>query len=73
MEFVPFEIAKRLKEKGFNYGCLSHYGISGNLYPNSIEIHLVPNQELDYRDFLNRFNGSNSIGLVDAPTISQGM
>lgn len=73
MEFVTFEIAKKLKEKGFNHGCLSYYGVSGALCPNSIDICNIQSQELDYRDFLNRFNESNSIGLIDAPTISQAL
>lgn len=63
-DFVPFEIAKKLKEKGFQEKCLLHH-------ESSIDTYDRPNQELDYSDFLKCFNEGNSIGLIDAPTISQ--
>lgn len=71
MEIVPFEIAKKLKEKGFREKCLLHYESTGGFYSNSIDTYDRPNQELDYSDFLKCFNEGNSIGLIDAPTISQ--
>lgn len=70
-EIVTFEIAKKLKEKGFKEFCLAHYGNSGDFYSNSTVTYERPNQELDYSDFLKCFNTGNSIGLIDAPTISQ--
>lgn len=30
-EFVPFEISKKLKEKGFDYPCVGHY-VNNQLY-----------------------------------------
>lgn len=69
--FVTFEIAKKLKEKGFREKCLLHYESTGGLYSNSIDTYDCPNQELDYSDFLKCYNDGNSIGLIDTPTISQ--
>ena len=71
MEFVSFEIAKKLKEKEFREKCLLHYEVTGGFYSNSIDTYDRPNQELDYSDFLKCYNDGNSIGLIDAPTISQ--
>jgi hypothetical protein len=71
MEFITFEIAKKLKEKGFREKCLLHYESTGGFYSNSINTYDKPNQELDYSDFLKCFNEGNSIGLIDAPTTSQ--
>jgi hypothetical protein len=31
MEFVAFEVAKKLKEKGFDYPCIGHY-VNNHLY-----------------------------------------
>ena len=70
-DFVTFEIAKKLKEKGFMEKCFLHYEATGGVYSNSIYAYDSPNQELDYSDFLKCYNGGNSIGLIDAPTISQ--
>lgn len=71
MNIVNYEIAKKLKEKGFREECLLHYTDTGSLFSNSIDTYDRPNQELDYSDFQKCFNNGNSIGLVDAPTISQ--
>ena len=71
MNVVNYEIAKKLKDKGFREECLLHYTDMGNLLSNSIDTYDRPNQELDYSDFKKCFNNGNSIGLVDAPTISQ--
>jgi hypothetical protein len=71
MKIVTFEMAKKLKEKGFKGACLLHYESTGGFYSNSIDTYDRPNQELDYSDFLRCFNDGNSIGLIDAPTISQ--
>ena len=70
-DFIPFEIAVKLKEKGFREECLLHYTDTGSLFSNSIDTYDRPNQELDYSDFRKCFNNGNSIGLVDAPTLSQ--
>ena len=70
-DFVTFEIAKKLKEKGFMEKCFLHYEATGGVYSNSIDTYDRPNQELDYSDFLKCHNGGNSIGLIDRPTIPQ--
>lgn len=70
-DFAPFELAVKLKEKGFREKCLLHYENTGGFYSNSVDTYDRPNQELDYSDFLKCFNEGNSIGLIDAPTISQ--
>lgn len=71
MEFVTFELAKKLKEKGFKEKCLLHYDSTDGFYANSIDTYDRPNQELDYSDFFKCFNEGNSIGLIDAPITSQ--
>ena len=70
-DFVSYELAKKLKEKGFREECLLHYTSSGGFFSNSIDTYERPNQELDYSDFQRCYNNGNSIGLIDAPTISQ--
>ena len=85
MELVGFNLAKKLKEKGFNEKCLAHY-ISEYYSPYNNYIDLsddkyfvaanVGPSELDYEEFLRSFNteGTKDISLrhlVDAPTISQ--
>ena len=37
-DYVSFEIAKLLKEKGFDEGCRSHYGTSGSLSYEKYEV-----------------------------------
>lgn len=73
MEFVNFELAKKLKEKGFKEKCLLHYTSTGSFYSNEIDTYDRPNQLLDYSDFLKCFNDGNSVGFIDAPTISQAL
>jgi hypothetical protein len=70
-DFIPFELAKKLQEKGFKEKCLLHYESTGGFYSNSIDTYDRPNQELDYSDFLKCFNEGNSIELIDAPAIAQ--
>ena len=70
-DIVTFEIAKKLKDKGFREKCLLHYESTGGIYSNSIDTYDRPNQKLDYSDFLKCYNKGNSLGLIDAPTISQ--
>lgn len=70
-DFVSFEIAKKLKEKGFREECLLYYTKTGSLVYNTIDTYDRPNQELDYCDFQRCFNNGNPIELVDAPTITQ--
>lgn len=67
MEFVTFEIAKKLKEKGFKMPCIAHYYcLVGNV--------------LNYNITTDCIRGSNFKCLndeynlyIDAPTISQAL
>lgn len=69
-DFITFEIAKKLKEKGFREECLLSYNDNGGLFSNCIDTYDRPNQELDYSDFLRCYN-DGWINTYDAPTISQ--
>lgn len=77
-KFVPLEIAKILKEKGFKEKCLTYYDVIDNvglLYNTQYTNDLSPCQ---YTDLLQSHNTDVSAYLsddseycVDAPTISQ--
>ena len=64
--FVTFEIAKKLKEKGFKEECLCHY-VGEDLYYN-IES-LITNNQLWFSH--NKFDNIWHRDNHDAPTISQ--
>lgn len=67
-DFVPFEISKKLKEKGFREECLCHY-IGKDLFYN-IESPIANNQLwFSHNKFDNIWHRDN----YDAPTISQGL
>lgn len=55
-DFVTFEIAKKLKEKGFDYPCITHYDINK-------ELKVVLSEPI--------FWHSDVLSYTDAPTISQ--
>lgn len=65
-DFAPFEIAKKLKEKGFREECLCHY-IGEDLVYN-IESPIANNQLWFCH---NKFDNIWHRDYVDAPTISQ--
>lgn len=70
MEFVPFEIAKKLKEKGFTECCLGYYTNSDILHFNYT--HKAGSKYTDCylsHNFMPRDSVSGK--FVDAPTISQ--
>lgn len=77
-EFVPFELAKKLKEKGFKEKCLAYYDVEDNvglLYNTQYTDEALPCQ---YTDLLQCHNTGeaetqpdDSGFCVDAPTISQ--
>lgn len=76
-DFVSFEIAKKLKEKGFSEECLAYYTSEYTLYNNEIVLtddkYLVVS-EIDYEECLRSYNTQKDRLLrtiVDAPTISQ--
>lgn len=77
-DFVPFEIAKKLKEKGFREPCLGYYDVEDNvglLYNTQYSDDLCPCQ---YTDLLISYNSGDIVSnlddsgnCIDAPTISQ--
>jgi hypothetical protein len=78
MEFVSFEIAKKLKEKGFREKCLAYYDVEDNvelLHNTQYTYEVLPCQ---YTDLLQSHNtgeaetqSDDSENCVDAPTIFQ--
>ena len=77
-EFVSFDLAKKLKEKGFKQKCLAYYDVEDNvglLYNTQYTDEALPCQ---YTDLLQCHNTGeaetqpdDSGFCVDAPTISQ--
>lgn len=77
-DFVTFEIAKKLKEKGFRERCLTYYDVDDNvglLYNTQYTDEILPCQ---YEDLLQCHNtgeaetqSDGSGNFIDAPTISQ--
>ena len=77
-DFVPFELAKKLKEKGFREKCLAYYDAEDNvglLYNTQYSDELLPCQ---YTDLLASYNSGEIVAnldtsdnCIDAPTISQ--
>lgn len=76
-DFVTFEIAKKLNEKGFREKCLTYYDVDDNvglLYNTQYSNEMLPCQ---YTDLLMSHNTSegrqpdDSDNCVDTPTISQ--
>ena len=68
MEFVNFKIAKKLKEKGFYYKCVSTYDKDGMLGDNYIQPTSI--RAIGFDELLSSHNVEND-GCIDAPTISQ--
>lgn len=69
-DFVTFDIAKKLKEKGFIEECIAYYHTDGELLYNRDQY-----RGGDYKSLLRSYNSlpKNTIGCeqTDAPTISQ--
>ena len=77
-EFVPFEIAKKIKEKGFKEKCLTYYDVIDNvelLYNTQYTNDLSPCQYTDllqsHNTDVTAYQSDDSEYCVDAPTISQ--
>lgn len=76
-EFVPFKIAKKLKEKGFDEECLAYYTSENTLHLNKVVLcddKYLEVAEIDYEECLRSYNTKKDRLLrtiVDAPTISQ--
>lgn len=70
-DFVIFELAKKLKEKGFKEKCIATYDIEdGEFDFNNYVIRVAYKMNVTAKDCLQLFNNTNT-GLIDAPTISQ--
>lgn len=79
-DFVSFDLAKKLKEKGFKQKCLAYYDVEDNvglLYNTQYTDEALPCQ---YTDLLQCHNtgeaetqSDDSENCVDAPTISQAL
>lgn len=74
-DFVPYELAKKLKEKGFREECLAYYTSEHTLYNNTIcltEDKYLCLSDIDYEEFLKSNNEETRWeNICDAPTISQ--
>lgn len=66
-DFVPFEIAKKLKEKGFNEQCLAYYTKDSDFYYNTSYGSDVENAFKSFNSRPNHICGKR----IDAPIISQ--
>ena len=71
-DFVTFEIAKKLREKGFREECIAYYHTDGELLYNRDQY-----RGGNYKSLLRSYNSlpKNPIGCeqIDAPTIYQVM
>lgn len=75
MNFVPYPLAKKLKEKGFKERCLAHY-YSGEFDYNVCNFRGVslPNLLMSYNALTETKDlHPNYYSYVDAPTVSQVM
>lgn len=69
-DFVTYEIAKKLKEKGFYYKCVATYDNDGMLGYNYIQPTNI--RAIGFDDCLCSHNVEND-NCIDAPTISQAL
>ena len=68
-DFVSFELAKKLKEKGFREKCLCRYkNYSKTLHINEVEPKIA--RKINYSEFFKCYN-SYVDSDIDAPAISQ--
>ena len=73
--FVSFDLAKKLKDKGFREECLAYYTSEYTLYNNTICItddKYLCVSDIDYEEFLKSNNQETRWeNICDAPTVSQ--
>ena len=71
-DFVPYELAVKLKEKGFREKCFARYSFyAGTLKYNEIDVDKRPSA---YKLTIKEFGGCYNLYMyndIDAPTISQ--
>lgn len=76
-DFVTFEIAKKLKEKGFREECFAYYTSEYTLYNNLVVLCDDKYLEVAEIDYTESLTSNNSVrenkynNICDAPTISQ--
>lgn len=71
-DFVSFEIAKKLKEKGFKEKCIAYYWEKINEHtPSFVVEDNMPDDGLNILDLLSNHNQVEYSPFIDAPTISQ--
>lgn len=71
IEFVSFEIAKKLKEKRFREKCFALYSSYGGIFKfNEIDTDKIVGN-LNIKDFGKCYNYYEKGSNIDAPTISQ--
>ncbi len=71
-DFVPFLLAKKLKEKGFKEKCIAYYWEKINEHTASfVVVDDMPEDGICILDFISEHNKSEWSPFIDAPTISQ--
>lgn len=70
-DFVSFEIAKKLKEKGFREECFGYYGYCEDVFYYNVIQNPIPSRQLTFKDFKDCQNVYPENNRYDAPTISQ--
>lgn len=72
MEICGFELAKKLKEKGFKEKCIAYYWEKINEHtPSFVVEDNIPEDGLNIFDLLSDHNQAEWSPFIDAPTISQ--
>lgn len=66
-DFVPFELAIKLREKGFRENCIGYYDYAGEFHYNCESV--ISNREIYFCH--NKYDNIWHSDLADAPTISQ--
>ena len=72
MEFITFEIAKKLKEKGFKEKCIAYYWEKINEHtPSFVVEDKISEDGICILDLISEHNKAEWSPFIDAPTISQ--
>lgn len=66
-DFIPYELAVKLKEKGFKDNCIGYYDYAGEFHYNYESA--ISNKEIYFCH--NKYDNIWHRDLVDTPTISQ--
>jgi hypothetical protein len=74
VDFVTFEIAKKLKEKGFKEKCITYYWEKINEHtPDFVIEDTMPEDGICITDLLSEHNKAKWSPFIDAPTIAQAL